>query len=78
KNIVSIFGTFFQSKATAAPDGGRGQTDYSLHLKLWIGTGIVTICTIILAAGLLLRTYDDFITARRNLHDLSDYRLLLD
>ncbi|MBN8943354.1 MAG: GGDEF domain-containing protein [Rhizobiales bacterium] len=38
----------------------------------------MTICTIILAAGLLLRTYDDFITARRNLHDLSDYRLLLD
>lgn len=56
----------------------RGHSDHNLHRKLWIGTGIATICTIVLAAGLLVRTYDDFVTARRNLHDLSDYRHLLD
>ncbi|QCI67625.1 GGDEF domain-containing protein [Phreatobacter stygius] len=57
---------------------GLGQSDHSLHRKLWIGTGIVTVCTIVLAMSLLVRSYDDFVTARRNLHDVSDYGQLLE
>lgn len=58
--------------------GDQVKTDHSLNRKLWIGTGIITVCTIILAAGLLARSYNDFVTARSNLHDISDYGDLLE
>ncbi|CEJ12219.1 putative diguanylate cyclase YdaM [bacterium YEK0313] len=56
----------------------QGQPDHSLNRKLWIGAGIITICTLILAAVLLARSYDDFTTARFNLHEISDYGDLLE
>ena len=77
-NIITKILDILRGKARSIETGDQGKTDHSLNRKLWIGTGIITICTIILAAGLLARSYSDFVTARSNLHDISDYGDLLE
>lgn len=73
RSIDSLRGKTFGDEA-----GDHGLPDHSLNRKLWIGAGIITICTLILAAVLLARSYDDFVTARFNLHEISDYGDLLE
>jgi len=68
-----------------APNGGRlrfwkgkGDGDHSLRRKLLIGTGIALICTAILAMSVISRSFDDYRRASTNLHELENYRLILD
>ena len=55
------------------PRGG----DRSLRRKLSIGTGIVFVCTAILAVSLIGRSFDDYRRAGHNLRGLESYRLIL-
>lgn len=57
----------------AARKGG-----HSLRRKLLIGMGIAIICTSVLAATVIHRSYADYKFARHNLQEIESYRLILD
>ncbi len=52
--------------------------DHSLRRKLLIGMGIAIVCTSVLAAIVIHRTYTDYKFARHNLREIENYRLILD
>lgn len=52
--------------------------DHSLRRKLLIGMSIAIICTGVLAASVIHRSYADYKLARHNLHEIENYRLILD
>lgn len=54
-----------------------GSDDHSLRRKLLIGTGIALVCTAVLAAGVIMRSVQDYHRARQNLRGLENYRLIL-
>ena len=54
-----------------------GGNDRSLRRKLLIGTGIALVCTALLAAGVIMRSVEDYHRARQNLRGLESYRLIL-
>ena len=58
-----------------APPAGRSR---SLKRKLAIATAVGGLCTLVLAALVMARSYGDFTSARQNLYDISAYRELLD
>lgn len=58
-----------------APPAGRSR---SLKRKLAIATAVAGLCTLVLAALVMARSYGDFTAARQNLYDISAYRELLE
>ena len=50
---------------------------HSLRRKLLIGTGIALVCTAVLAAGVIMRSVEDYHRANQNLRGLESYRLIL-
>ncbi|HEY0235413.1 MAG TPA: GGDEF domain-containing protein [Afipia sp.] len=52
--------------------------DHSLRRKLLIGMGIAIVCTGLLAANVIHRSYTDYRLARHNLQEVENYRLILD
>ncbi len=58
-----------------APPAGRSR---SLKRKLAIATAVGGLCTLVLAALVMARSYGDLTSARQNLYDISAYRELLE
>lgn len=54
------------------------KADHSLRRKLLIGMGIAIICTGVLAANVIHRSFADYKLARHNLQEIENYRLILD
>ncbi len=52
--------------------------DHSLRRKLLIGMGTAIVCTSVLAASVIHRSYADYRLARHNLQEVENYRLILD
>ncbi|MBP0631531.1 GGDEF domain-containing protein [Cupriavidus sp. AcVe19-1a] len=61
-----------RNAATAARRGN------SLQRKLAIATAVGGLCTLVLAALVIARSFGTFMAARQNLHDISAYRGVLD
>jgi diguanylate cyclase (GGDEF)-like protein len=55
-----------------------GNGDKGLRQKLLIGAGVAIVCTAILAASILARSYDDYRRTRQNLVELESFRFILD
>lgn len=55
-----------------------GNGDNGLRQKLLIGAGVAIACTAVLAASILVRSYDDYRRARQNLGELESFRFILD
>lgn len=76
--LIRHFGVSLQAvKRRAGQPGARGG-DHSLRRKLLLGTGVVFVCTAILAMSVIGRSFDDYRHARQNLRGLESYRLILD
>ncbi|RTL51907.1 MAG: diguanylate cyclase [Bradyrhizobiaceae bacterium] len=58
--------------------GNTRPGNHSLRRKLFIGLSIAIVCTSVLAANVILRSYDDYKLARKNLREIETYRLILD
>ncbi len=52
--------------------------DHSLRRKLLIGMSIAIVCTSILAANFIHRSYQDYRLVRHTLAEVENYRLILD
>ncbi len=56
----------------------RRMGDHSLRRKLFIGMGVAIICTSVLAAIVIHRSYQDYRLSKRNLEEVEHYRVILD
>lgn len=75
-SISDIGATLRRVKRHVAKHASHGG-DHSLRRKLLVGAGIAFICTAILAASVIGRSFDDYRRARQNLRGLESYRIIL-
>jgi diguanylate cyclase (GGDEF)-like protein len=70
--------TFFGKALFGTCASRRAIADERLGAKLWLGAAIAILGTAILAAMIVGRAYETFGQARQNVHDVQNYRLVLE